>query len=113
MWTRLLSILSNKKVMLRLLFTLGILLAVRVLSYITIPLFDTDQITRFINSSGSFIAILNNFSGQALERFSILALGISPYITASIAIQLLQMVIPSFKEWSEQGETGKRRLNQV
>ena len=113
MWTRLLSILSNKKVMFRLLFTLGILLAVRVLSYITIPLFDTDQITRFINSSGSFIAILNNFSGQALERFSILALGISPYITASIAIQLLQMVIPSFKEWSEQGETGKRRLNQV
>ena len=113
MWTRLLSILSNKKVMLRLLFTLGILLAVRVLSYITIPLFDTNQITRFINSSGSFIAILNNFSGQALERFSILALGISPYITASIAIQLLQMVIPSFKEWSEQGETGKRRLNQV
>lgn len=99
--------------MLRLLFTLGILLLVRVLSYITIPLFDTDQITRFINSSGSFIAILNNFSGQALERFSILALGISPYITASIAIQLLQMVIPSFKEWSEQGETGKRRLNQV
>lgn len=113
MWTRILSILSNKKVMLRLLFTLGILLAVRFLSYITIPLFDTDQITRFINSSGSFIAILNNFSGQALERFSILALGISPYITASIAIQLLQMVIPSFKEWSEQGETGKRRLNQV
>jgi preprotein translocase subunit SecY len=112
-WTRILSILSNKKVMLRLLFTLGILLAVRFLSYITIPLFDTDQITRFINSSGSFIAILNNFSGQALERFSILALGISPYITASIAIQLLQMVIPSFKEWSEQGETGKRRLNQV
>jgi len=112
-WTRILSILSNKKVMLRLLFTLGILLAVRVLSYITIPLFDTDQITRFINSSGSFIAILNNFSGQALERFSILALGISPYITASIAIQLLQMVIPAFKEWSEQGETGKRRLNQV
>ena len=56
MWTRLLSILSNKKVMLRLLFTLGILLLVRVLSYITIPLFDTDQITRFINSSGSVIA---------------------------------------------------------
>ena len=113
MWTRILSILSNKKVMLRLLFTLGILLVVRLLSYVTIPLFDTDQITRFINSSGSFIAILNNFSGQALERFSILALGISPYITASIAIQLLQMVIPSFKEWSEQGETGKRRLNQM
>jgi preprotein translocase subunit SecY len=42
-----------------------------------------------------------------------LALGISPYITASIAIQLLQMVIPQFKEWSEQGETGKQKLNRV
>jgi preprotein translocase subunit SecY len=66
-----------------------------------------------MESSGSFVAILNNFSGQALERFSILALGISPYITASIAIQMLQMVIPSFKEWSEQGETGKQKLNRI
>jgi preprotein translocase subunit SecY len=66
-----------------------------------------------MESSGSFVAILNNFSGQALERFSILALGISPYITASIAIQMLQMVVPSFKEWSEQGETGKQKLNRI
>jgi preprotein translocase subunit SecY len=94
-------------------FTIGILLVVRFLSFVTIPLFDTKSITDFIRSSGDFISILNNFSGQALERFSILALGISPYITASIAIQLLQMVIPSFKEWSEQGEVGKRRLNKI
>jgi len=99
--------------MLRLAFTLAILLVIRIVSHITVPLFDTDAITSFMHSRGSFVAILNNFSGQALERFSIMSLGISPYITASIAIQLLQMVIPSFKEWSEQGESGKAKLNQV
>jgi preprotein translocase subunit SecY len=112
-WLRIKRILSNKTVMLRLAFTLLILLVIRIVSHITVPLFDTDAITSFMQSSGSFVAILNNFSGQALERFSIMSLGISPYITASIAIQLLQMVIPSFKEWSEQGETGKAKLNQI
>ncbi|RJX24817.1 MAG: preprotein translocase subunit SecY [Acholeplasma sp.] len=99
--------------MLRIAFTLLILLVVRIGSFITVPLFDTRAIVQFMESSGSFVAILNNFSGQALERFSIFALGISPYITASIAVQLLQMVIPSFKEWSEQGETGKQKLNRI
>ncbi|MDO9630216.1 MAG: preprotein translocase subunit SecY [Acholeplasmataceae bacterium] len=113
MWLRIKRILSNKTVMLRLAFTLFILLVIRIGSHITVPLFDTAAITAFMASSGSFVAILNNFSGQALERFSILALGISPYITASIAIQLLQMVVPSFKELSEQGESGKAKLNQI
>ncbi|MFA5525548.1 MAG: preprotein translocase subunit SecY [Acholeplasmataceae bacterium] len=113
MWLRIKRILSNKTVMLRLAFTLFILLVVRIASHITIPLFDTAAIVNFMESSGSFVAILNNFSGQALERFSILALGISPYITASIAIQMLQMVVPSFKEWSEQGEVGKQKINRI
>jgi len=113
MWLRIKRILSNKTVMLRLAFTLFILLVVRIASHITVPLFDVEAIRRVMRSSGSFIAILNNFSGQALERFSILALGISPYITASIAVQMLQMVIPSFKEWSEQGEVGKQKLNRI
>lgn len=99
--------------MLRIAFTLFILLIVRILSHITVPLFDTGSIVAFMEASGSFVAILNNFSGQALERFSIMALGISPYITASIAVQMLQMVIPQFKEWSEQGETGKQKLNKI
>jgi preprotein translocase subunit SecY len=112
-WLRIKRILSNKTVMLRLAFTLAILLVVRIGSHITVPLFDTTAIVDFMNQSGSFVAILNNFSGQSLERFSILSLGISPYITASIAIQLLQMVIPQLKEWSEQGETGKQKINQA
>ena len=113
MWLRIKRILSNKTVMLRLAFTLFILLVVRIASHITVPLFDVEAIERVMRSSGNFIAILNNFSGQALERFSILALGISPYITASIAVQMLQMVVPAFKEWSEQGETGKQKLNRI
>ncbi|MDI6453434.1 preprotein translocase subunit SecY [Peloplasma aerotolerans] len=113
MWIRIKRILSNKTVMMRLAFTLFILLIVRLASHITVPLFDTRAIVQFMESSGSFVAILNNFSGQALERFSIMSLGISPYITASIAIQLLQMVVPSFKEMSEQGESGKAKLNQI
>ncbi len=113
MWLRIKRVLSNKTVMLRIAFTLLILLVVRIGSFITVPLFDTRAIVQFMESSGSFVAILNNFSGQALERFSIFALGISPYITASIAVQLLQMVIPSFKEWSDQGETGKQKLNRI
>jgi preprotein translocase subunit SecY len=112
-WIRIKRILSNKTVMMRLAFTLFILLIVRLASHITVPLFDTRAIVQFMESSGSFVAILNNFSGQALERFSIMSLGISPYITASIAIQLLQMVVPSFKEMSEQGESGKAKLNQI
>ena len=112
MWLRIKRILSNKTVMLRLAFTLFILLVVRIASHITVPLFNAESLTSSFTES-SFLAILNNFSGQALERFSILSLGISPYITASIAIQLLQMVIPSFKEWAEQGEVGKAKINRI
>jgi preprotein translocase subunit SecY len=70
-WLRIKRILSNKTVMLRLAFTLGILLVVRIASHITVPLFNADAIREFMEQSGSFVAILNNFSGQALERFSI------------------------------------------
>jgi len=108
---RLATILSNKKVMIRLAITLGLLIIFRFVSHITIPLFNSDAITRAIQAEGSFFAILNNFTGGALGRFSVVALGISPYITASIVIQLLQMVIPSVKEWSEQGDEGKQKIS--
>ncbi|MBN2300235.1 MAG: preprotein translocase subunit SecY [Acholeplasmataceae bacterium] len=99
--------------MIKLAITLLILFVVRLASHITVPLFNTEAIVQFMQDSGSFVAILNNFSGQALQRFSIMSLGISPYITASIAVQLLQMVIPTLKEWTEQGETGKLKSNQL
>jgi preprotein translocase subunit SecY len=112
-WNRLKLILSNNTLMKRLAITIGLILVIRVCSHITVPLFDATSIQAFMKQNGSFVAILNNFSGQALERFSILSLGITPYITASIITQMLQMVIPSFKEWSEQGEQGKAKMNRI
>ena len=113
MWLRLKRVLSNRTVMLRIAFTFFVLMMFRIASHIPVPLYDTNAIKALIESSGSFFAILNNFSGQAMERFSILALGISPYITASIVVQLLQTVLPTFKEWSEEGESGRAKLNRI
>jgi len=98
--------------MLRIAFTLMILLFVRILANTTIPLVETGAVIDYIQNSDYF-AILNSFSGQSLQNLSIMSLGITPYITASIAIQLLQMVIPKFKEYAEQGETGKQKLNKI
>lgn len=79
-------------------------------TYIAIPLIETSGLEEVFQSN-SFLGILNTFSGGALGQFSILALGISPYISASIVIQLLQLVIPKLKELQEQGEAGKQKLN--
>lgn len=113
MWARIKRLLSNKTIMLRFAFTLFILLVFRIVSYVPVPLFKTEVLEAMFNQSGSFFAILNNFSGQALQRFSVLALGISPYITASIVVQLLQMVLPSMKELAETGEEGKAKINRI
>ncbi len=92
-----------------------ILFVYKFLTYIQVPLVDTQGMSDLISDeSTGFLGILNTFSGNALGNFSIIALGISPYITSSIIVQLLQMdIIPVFKEWSEQGEVGKQKLNKV
>ena len=112
MWVRIKRVLSNKTIMLRIAFTLLILLFVRILANTTIPLVEIDAVVSYIQTSDYF-AILNSFSGRSLENLSIMSLGVTPYITASIAVQLLQMVIPKLKEYSEQGETGKQKLNKI
>ena len=98
-------ILSNREIVLKILVTFALLLVFKVGTYLPIPLISTTSVQQLI-SGNDFLTILNAFSGGGLSNFSILALGISPYITASIVIQMLQMVIPKFKEWSEQGEMG-------
>ena len=93
-----------------LLFTALILLIWRLAYHIQLPLINRD----FLGTENSIFGFLNVFSGGALANYSIVALGISPYITASIVIQLLQMdIVPALKEWAEEGETGKRKLNQL
>ena len=110
---RIKAIFSNVQLLKRIGITLGLLFLFRITTWIPIPLLDTSSITDFVASNG-FLAILNNFTGNALGRFSIMAMGISPYITASIVIQLLQMdIVPILKEWSEQGEAGKAKLNKT
>lgn len=110
---RIKAIFSNVQLLKRIGITLTLLFIFRITTWIPIPLIDTSSITDFI-SGNDFLAILNNFTGNALGRFSIMAMGISPYITASIVVQMLQMdIVPILKEWSEQGETGKQKLNKL
>lgn len=100
---------KNKKLILMIAFTAFALLVWRFGTKITIPLFDVDK----GEINGNLFGFLDIFTGNALSQFSILALGISPYITSSIVVQLLQMdIIPAFKEWAEEGEAGRAKLNQ-
>lgn len=105
-------ILSNREVVLKILITFALLLVFKAGTYVPIPLLDSSRVTALVENN-DFLSVLNAFSGGGLSNFSILALGISPYITASIVIQMLQMVIPALHEWGEQGENGKEKLNRV
>ena len=106
------KILSNREVVLKIMITFGLLLAFKAGTYIPIPLFDTTQVNSIFEEA-NFFGILNAFSGGGLSNYSILALGISPYITSSIIIQMLQLLIPKLKEYSEEGEVGKAKLNKI
>ncbi|WP_178198313.1 preprotein translocase subunit SecY [Ligilactobacillus sp. Marseille-Q7487] len=101
-----------KEIRQKILFTLGVLIVFRLGTYITVPGINAKALTS-VASSG-LISILNTFSGGGLTNYSVLAMGVSPYITAQIIVQLLQMdIVPRFVEWSKQGEVGRRKLNQV
>ena len=82
-------ILSNREIVLKILVTFGLLLVFKAGTYIPIPLISTTSVQQIL-SGNDFLTVLNAFSGGGLSNFSILALGISPYITASIVIQMLQ-----------------------
>lgn len=97
----------------RIIFTLGMLFVFRLGAAITIPSIDADAITASAANSG-ILGIMNMLGGGMLERFSIFALGISPYITASIIIELLSMdVIPVLTQWRKEGNTGKKKKDRV
>src|SRR4029079_15026290 len=97
----------------RLLFTAAVLAAYRLGSFLPAPGVDSQQIDNFFNGKGgSLLGLLNLFSGSALSRFSIFALGIMPYVTASIILQLLTVVIPSLEQLQKEGESGYDKINQ-
>src|SRR5436189_705128 len=99
----------------RVLFTAGILAIYRLGSWIPAPGVDSQRITDFFNGGGrgsGIFGLLNTFSGSALQRFSLFALGIMPYVTASIILQLMTVVVPTLERLQKEGEAGYAKINQ-
>jgi len=93
------------------LFILGVLVIFRIAAHIPIPIVDRANLEAFFNQNQIF-GLINLFSGGGLETFSIVAIGLAPYITSSIIFQLLTMVIPRLEEISKEGESGRQKINQ-
>ena len=110
MFHTLVNFFKTKEVRNKILFTLAMLVIFKIGTYIPAPGVNPEA---FDNRQGSqgVTDLLNTFGGGALKNFSIFAMGIMPYITASIVVQLLQMdIVPKFTEWAKQGETGRKKL---
>jgi len=101
----------------KLLFTAAMLALYRIGAYIPAPNINTDALKDLVENQGAFqngnvLQFLNLFSGGSLNRFAIFALGIMPYITASIILQLLQVVVPSLEKLRKEGEVGQQKITQ-
>ncbi len=98
----------------RILYTLGIILIYRLGSYITLPGIDPEYLTALKQQTSSGVmGLLDMFSGGAFSNASIMALGIMPYISASIVVQLLGIAVPYFQRLQREGESGRRKINQI
>jgi len=98
----------------RILFTLGILLVYRFCSFVTLPGINPQELTNLkTQTAGGIMSLLDMFSGGAFSNASIVALGIMPYISASIMVQLLAIAIPFFQKMQKEGESGRRKINQI
>jgi preprotein translocase subunit SecY len=97
----------------RVLFTAFILAVYRFGSWVPAPGVDSEQIENYFSQQGgTVLGLLNLFSGSALSRFSVFALGIMPYVTASIIVQLMTVVIPRLEQLQKEGESGYAKINQ-
>ena len=106
----------------KILFTISLVLVYRFASYISLPAINLDEVGNLLqhyqNQGGSkqgtgFLSLLSSFTGGAFGRASILALGIMPYISASIIVQLMGMLVPYFQKLQKDGESGRNTLNQI
>lgn len=97
----------------RLFFLIGALIVYRVGTFIPTPGIDPQAMARFFaDQQGTLLSLFNMFSGGAIERLSIFALGVTPYITASIIVQMMAVVVPSLESIKKEGEAGRRKLSQ-
>ena len=112
MFSTLKNAFKDKDIRSKIFFTLFILLLYRIGANITVPGVNAKAITRVAQTG--LVPMLDTVSGGGLDTYSIFSLGVSPYITAQIVIQLLQMdIVPKLVEWGKQGEVGRRKTNQV
>ena len=112
-WNKIKLIWTDAGLRKRVLFVFFALIIFRLLSAIPIPGIDTVALERFL-SNNQFFGILNIFSGGGLSNLSIIMLGVGPYITGSIIMQLLTMIFPRLKEfYYEQGEMGRAKFNRI
>jgi preprotein translocase subunit SecY len=97
----------------RLVFLLLALVVYRIGAHIPVPGIDPEMLRKFVEQQqGGILGMLNMFSGGAMSRFTVLALGIMPYISASIVMQLLTYVLPTFEQLKKEGEAGRRKITQ-
>lgn len=114
-WKTIIKSLKNRDMAKRLIVLLGIIIAYRLLAHIPVPLAEPTQLKEVINSvigGSDFGGFLNLLSGGALTSFSIVLVGLSPFITSSIIIQLLTKAVPKLEELHKDGESGRRKINQ-
>jgi len=104
-------IFSNREIRKKILFTAAIFLVFRFLAHVPVPAVNLVQL-KAIFASSQLLSVLNIFSGGTLSSFSVMAVGINPYITASIVVQVAGMIFPTLKELQKEGESGREKLNQ-
>lgn len=111
MWNKLIQIWKIKDLRNSILFIMAMLVIFRFAVHIPVPGVNLEALQKLF-SSNQLLGLINIFSGGSMENFSVVALGVAPYITASIIFQLLVMIVPALEKLSKEGEAGQRKINQ-
>jgi preprotein translocase subunit SecY len=110
MWDKIKQIWTVKDLRNKILFVIAMLVVFRLLSFIPVPGVDVNNLRNAL-ANNQVLGLLSVFTGGSMRNFSVVMLGVGPYITASIIIQLLTMIVPSFEELSKEGEQGQQKIN--
>lgn len=110
MWEKIQQVWNIKEIRNKILFVLGLLVIYRLVAHIPIPGVNLENLRNSL-AANQILGLINLFSGGSIQNFSVILLGVGPYITASIIMQLLTMIVPRFEELSKEGESGQNKIN--